>query len=239
MTSVSARLALSIQALGAAGEAWLAGLPGLLASVEADWSVTVGVRLDGGGTAYVAEAVTHNGTPGVVKVSIPPGVDGFNPFERATPVPGGDPELPARRPADRDRPPATSVIRRAAVASSASTTVGRPNRSNHGQDQRLCPETSVKLRSLATRGEPDPDRDLRPGADAELRADVLDVRVDGPHRHAESLGDLGLDSPSAMRYATWNSRAVSGPPVVVAAFGAVWSRRHDRSVAAAASAPSA
>jgi hypothetical protein len=87
MTSVSARLALSIQALGAAGEAWLAGLPGLLASVEADWSVTVGVRLDGGGTAYVAEAVTHNGTPGVVKVSIPPGVDGFNPFERQRPCP--------------------------------------------------------------------------------------------------------------------------------------------------------
>ena len=27
--------------------AWLAGLPGLLASLEADWLVTVGARLDG------------------------------------------------------------------------------------------------------------------------------------------------------------------------------------------------
>jgi hypothetical protein len=41
------------------GEAWLAGLPALLASLAADWSVTVGAGLDGGSTSYVAEAVTH------------------------------------------------------------------------------------------------------------------------------------------------------------------------------------
>jgi hypothetical protein len=42
--TVFERLALSLRALGAAGEAWLAGLPGLLADLEADWSVTVGAQ---------------------------------------------------------------------------------------------------------------------------------------------------------------------------------------------------
>ena len=92
--TVSERLALSLRALGAAGEAWLAELPGLLAGLEADWSVTVGARLDGGHTAYVAEAVTRDGTPVVLKVSVPPGVDGFTPFGRqlaALQLAGGDP----------------------------------------------------------------------------------------------------------------------------------------------------
>ena len=72
--AVSERLALSLRALGTAGDAWLTGLPGLLAGLEADWSVTVGTRLDGGRAAYVAEAVTHDGTPMVLKVSIRPGL---------------------------------------------------------------------------------------------------------------------------------------------------------------------
>jgi len=92
--TVSERLALSLRALGAAGEAWLAGLPGLFAGLEADWLLTVGAGLDGGRASYVAEAVTHDGTPVVLKVSIPAGIDEFTPFERqlaALRLAGGDP----------------------------------------------------------------------------------------------------------------------------------------------------
>jgi predicted kinase len=92
--AVSERLALSLGALRAAGDAWLAGLPGLLASLEADWSVTVGASLEGGQASYVAEAVTHDGTPVVLKVSIPPGVDALTPFQRqltALRLANGDP----------------------------------------------------------------------------------------------------------------------------------------------------
>lgn len=86
-------LARAVRALGAAGEAWLAGLPGLLADLAADWSVTVGAALEGGQAAYVAEAVTGDGTPVVVKVGLPPGIDAFTPFDR---------EMTALRLADGD-----------------------------------------------------------------------------------------------------------------------------------------
>lgn len=92
--TVPERLALSVRALGEAGEAWLAALPGLLAGLEADWLVTVGTGLEGGNAAYVAEAVTRDGTPAVLKVPVPPGIDGFTPFERqlaALQLAGGDP----------------------------------------------------------------------------------------------------------------------------------------------------
>ncbi len=92
--TASERLALSLRALGAAGDAWLAGLPGLLAGLAADWSVIAGAPLDGGHAAYVAEAVALDGTPVVIKAAIPPGIDGFTPFERelaALQLAGGDP----------------------------------------------------------------------------------------------------------------------------------------------------
>ncbi len=92
--TVSERLALSLRAMGTAGEAWLAGLPGLLAGLATDWSITVGARLDGGRASYVAEAATDDGTPAVLKVSIPPGIDEFTPFDRqlaALQLAGGDP----------------------------------------------------------------------------------------------------------------------------------------------------
>lgn len=92
--TVPERLALSVRALGEAGEAWLSALPGLLADLEADWLVTVGAGLEGGNAAYVAEAVTSDGTPAVLKVTVPPGIDGFTPFERqlaALQLAGGDP----------------------------------------------------------------------------------------------------------------------------------------------------
>lgn len=92
--TISEQLALSLQALGTAGELWLSELAGLLAGLDADWSVTIGARLDGGHASYVTEAATHDGTPVVLKVSIPPGIDGFTPFERqlaALRAAGGDP----------------------------------------------------------------------------------------------------------------------------------------------------
>jgi streptomycin 6-kinase len=92
--TVPERLALSVRALGVAGEAWLAALPGLLADLEADWLVTVGAVLEGGNAAYVAEAVTRDGTPAVLKVPVPAEAGGFTPFERqlaALQLAGGDP----------------------------------------------------------------------------------------------------------------------------------------------------
>ena len=89
--AVSERVALSLRALGAAGEAWLTGLPGLLASLEADWSITVGGRLDGGRAAYVAEAVTHDGIQVVLKVAIPAGSGEFTRQLVALRLVGGDP----------------------------------------------------------------------------------------------------------------------------------------------------
>jgi zinc-finger of transposase IS204/IS1001/IS1096/IS1165 len=65
--------------------------------------ITVGARLDGGRASYVAEATTRDGTPAVLRVSIPPGIDEFTPFDRqlaALRLAGGDPACradPARR----------------------------------------------------------------------------------------------------------------------------------------------
>lgn len=89
--TVPERLALSARALGKAGETWLAALPGLLADLETDWSITVGTGLVGGNAAYVAEAVTRDGTPAVLKVTVPPGIDGFTPLRAAAgrPATGG------------------------------------------------------------------------------------------------------------------------------------------------------
>lgn len=98
--TVPPRLAQSARALGVAGEAWLAGLPDLLASLEADWAITAGAALAGGQAAYVAEAVTQDGTAVVLKVALPPGIDAFTPFER---------ELAALRLTDGD--PYTALIR--------------------------------------------------------------------------------------------------------------------------------
>lgn len=91
---VSRPLAAALRELGTAGETWLAGLPELITSLETDWSLAVGAALAGGNTAYVAEAVTQEGTPTVLKVVMPPGVTGFVPFEQqlaALRLVGGDP----------------------------------------------------------------------------------------------------------------------------------------------------
>jgi streptomycin 6-kinase len=88
------RVSVAVAALGLAGQRWLAGLPELVSSLEADWTVTCGTALDGGNAAYVAEAVTADGQLAVLKIALPPGIDGFAPFEQelqALQDAGGDP----------------------------------------------------------------------------------------------------------------------------------------------------
>ena len=57
--------------LGAAGEAWLAGLGELVADLERRWSITVGEPIAGGSAAYVARARTADGRDAVLKLEPP------------------------------------------------------------------------------------------------------------------------------------------------------------------------
>ena len=50
---------------------WLEELPDLIAGLEAEWSIEVGRRLDGGTESYVAEALCDDGTNAVLKLLIP------------------------------------------------------------------------------------------------------------------------------------------------------------------------
>ena len=92
--AVPERLMTSVRALGPAGARWLEDLPGVLASLAADWSIGYGRPLSGGNAAYVIEAVTADGRPVVAKLALPAGVDGFAPFEQELEtlrLAGGDP----------------------------------------------------------------------------------------------------------------------------------------------------
>ncbi|MEU6762659.1 aminoglycoside phosphotransferase family protein [Streptomyces sp. NPDC046853] len=57
--------------LGAVGERWLAGLPGLVGDLERRWSIVVGRPLPGGSSSYVARARTGDGRDAVLKLSLP------------------------------------------------------------------------------------------------------------------------------------------------------------------------
>ena len=57
--------------LGKEGEAWLAGLPELIAHLEQRWSVTVGEALSGGSAAFVARVQTADSGEAVLKVALP------------------------------------------------------------------------------------------------------------------------------------------------------------------------
>lgn len=59
------------KAIAHGAQAWLAGLADLIASIETDWSITVGRPLDGGTEAFVAEATCADGTPAVLKLLVP------------------------------------------------------------------------------------------------------------------------------------------------------------------------
>jgi hypothetical protein len=56
------RVSAAVAALRLAGQRWLAGLPELVSSLEADWAVTCGTALEGRNAAYVAEEVTADGS---------------------------------------------------------------------------------------------------------------------------------------------------------------------------------
>jgi streptomycin 6-kinase len=58
-------------ALGAVGEAWLLGLPALVAELAATWRLEVVAPLEGGTSAYVARVRTADGEPAVLKVAVP------------------------------------------------------------------------------------------------------------------------------------------------------------------------
>ncbi|MGK5685255.1 AAA family ATPase [Actinoplanes sp. URMC 104] len=120
MVAVSDRVALSLRALGTAGQAWLAGLPDLVAGLADDWSITVGAPLDGGRTAYVAEATTRGGTPVVLKVAIPAEpAGGPTPYDReltALRLADGDPYVRLLR---HDRPRRALLLERLGAPTAA------------------------------------------------------------------------------------------------------------------------
>ena len=53
------------------GRAWLAGLPGAVREVAADWNLALGALLPGGMVSLVAEATRAGGTPAVLKIQVP------------------------------------------------------------------------------------------------------------------------------------------------------------------------
>ena len=59
------------KARAAGASAWVDGLPALVAALERECSITVGAPYDGATEAYVARAVTADGTPGVLKLALP------------------------------------------------------------------------------------------------------------------------------------------------------------------------
>ena len=59
------------KALAAGADAWLAGLPGLIAALSREWSITVGRAYRDASEAYVAEATRADGEPAVLKLCIP------------------------------------------------------------------------------------------------------------------------------------------------------------------------
>lgn len=59
------------KARAAGVEDWLEGLPGLVSSLETDWSIRVGRPYTGGSEAFVAEATRADGSPAILKVLVP------------------------------------------------------------------------------------------------------------------------------------------------------------------------
>jgi streptomycin 6-kinase len=59
------------KARNAGAQSWLEDLPGLVASLEEEWSITVGRAFTESTEAYVAEAVTADGDRAVLKLIVP------------------------------------------------------------------------------------------------------------------------------------------------------------------------
>jgi len=63
------------KALQAGADAWLAGLPALVADLEDEWSIRVGRVYEGGSEALVADATLADGTDAVLKLLVPHDAD--------------------------------------------------------------------------------------------------------------------------------------------------------------------
>ncbi len=59
-----------LAAMGESGHAWSAALPGLIADLEREWSITVGRPIPGGSASYVAWARRADGSAAVLKVAL-------------------------------------------------------------------------------------------------------------------------------------------------------------------------
>lgn len=59
------------KAVGVGADVWLAGLPDLVAELEAEWGITVGRAYQDGTEALVTEAVLDDGTAAVLKLIVP------------------------------------------------------------------------------------------------------------------------------------------------------------------------
>ncbi|MFP2926478.1 aminoglycoside phosphotransferase family protein [Pyxidicoccus sp. 3LG] len=71
-TKVPEPVRLRALADGAEGEAWLAGLGGVVADLAREWGLSIGRPLSGGTQAFVAEVTMEDGRQAVLKVA-PPG----------------------------------------------------------------------------------------------------------------------------------------------------------------------
>jgi streptomycin 6-kinase len=68
---ISVRDVVRNKALAAGAGEWLRDLPGLVAELERDWSISVGRAYDDPTEAFVAEATLADGAPAVLKLHIP------------------------------------------------------------------------------------------------------------------------------------------------------------------------
>jgi len=59
-----------LAAMGESGRVWSAALPGLIADLEREWSITVGRPIPGGSASYVARAVRADGSAAVLKIAL-------------------------------------------------------------------------------------------------------------------------------------------------------------------------
>lgn len=71
MTGLSLEARRSAENRGETGRAWMALLPGLVADLCAQWSLTPGRPIDGGRWAYVVQVTTADGSDAVLKISPP------------------------------------------------------------------------------------------------------------------------------------------------------------------------